>query len=119
MLVNFGLAFVMAFNDIQLSFTPEDFNHYFFLLIPHKTVANMPSTAPTCGFLEKFHNTRTVQFLLQFFHLLHIQKADVNSSWFFRASPYVARLIAVLINRCIESSFVSRQRKQANVYLEI
>ena len=41
--------------------------------------------------------------------------ADGISSQFIRASPYMARLVTVLINKCIESSLVPRQWKQANV----
>ena len=49
---------------------------------------------------------------------LHVQKAsgaDGLPTWFVRASPYMARLVTVLINKCIESSSVPFQWKQAIV----
>jgi len=47
---------------------------------------------------------------------LHVQKAsgaDGLSAQFIRASPCMARLVTVLINKCIESSLVPLQWKQA------
>ena len=41
--------------------------------------------------------------------------ADGISSQFIRASPYMARLLTRLKNKCIESSLVPRQWKQVNV----
>jgi len=46
---------------------------------------------------------------------LDTRKATGISSQFIRTSPYMARLVTVLINKCIESSVVPRQWKQANV----
>ena len=46
-------------NDTQLSVTAEEFNQHF-LSIPHKTVANVASTVPACGFLKNFLHNKTV-----------------------------------------------------------
>jgi len=82
-------------------------------------------TVSACGFLEKFLDNKTVQFscvdielVLSLISSLDAHKttgADSVSTQFIRASPYIARLVTVLINKCIESSLVPRQWKQGNV----
>ena len=59
-----------------------------------------------------------VKAVSSFISALHIQKAsgaDGLSARFIRASPCVARLVTVLVNKCIESSSVLLQWKQAIV----
>jgi len=94
------------------------FNKHF-LLIAHKTVANVRSDVPACEFLEKFlENTpvppmqfsrvdvETVSSLVANLDVHKATGADGFSLRFVRASPFMARLITVLINQCIESSSV-------------
>jgi len=103
------------------------FNEYF-LSIPHKTIATVTSSMPACEFLEKILEDKSVA-PMQFSSVddgmvssvvtnLSVHKAtgaDGVSARFVKASPYMVRLITVLINRCIESSTVPRQWKQAIV----
>ena len=110
----------------QLSATADAFNDYF-LSIPYKTVANVTSTVPATEYMDKLYDraipslefvpvdVESVSFLIS---SLRIQKAsgvDGLSARFIRASPYMVRLVTVLINKCIESSLVPFQWKQAIV----
>ena len=59
-----------------------------------------------------------IEVVSSFISALHIQKASgANglSAQFIRASPCMVRLVTVLITKCIESSSVPFQWKQANV----
>jgi len=107
---SFQLATVDAFND-------------YFLSICLKIVANMTSTVPASEYMDVFCDRiiPTLEFVpvdaesvSALISALHIQKgsgADVLSAWFIRTSPCMARLVTVLINKCIESSLVPLQWK--------
>ena len=103
----------------QILATANDFNNHF-LAIPHKTVVNVTSTVPATVFVEKIFKGKSVLSLM-FAHVdaeivssvvtsLDLHKAtgsDGLSAWFIRASPYMVRLIPVLLNKCIDSSSLS------------
>ncbi|MCY3928858.1 MAG: hypothetical protein OXG81_11355 [Acidobacteria bacterium] len=101
----------------QFSATADAFNDYF-LSIPYKTVANVTSTVPATEYMDKLYDRATpslefvpvdVESVSSLISSLHIQKAsgvDGLSARFIRASPYMVRLVTVLINKCIESSLV-------------
>ena len=110
----------------QVSATANDFNDYF-LLIPHKTVANVVSTVPPTEYMDRLFGGGVpslkfvpvdVESVSSIVSSLHVQKAsgaDGLPTRFVKASPFMARLITVLINKCIESSSVPFQWKQAIV----
>jgi len=97
-------------NGIQLTVTANVFNEYF-LSISHKTIANVTSSVPACEFQEKFLENKPVP-SMQFCHVdfetvssvvanLAVHKAtgaDGDFLWFVKASPFVVRLITILIN---------------------
>jgi len=94
-------------------------------VIPLKIVANVTSTIPASEYMDVFCDRviPTLEFVpvdvesvSALISTLHIQKAsgaDGLSTRFIRASPYMARLVTVLINKCIESSLIPLQWKQA------
>ena len=104
--------------------TADAFNDYF-LSIRLKIVANVTSTIPASEYMDVFCDRviPTLEFapvdvesVSALVSALHIQKAsgaDGLSAQFIRASPCMARLVTVLINKCIESSLVPLQWKQA------
>ena len=112
--------------DVQFSATANAFNDYF-LSVPLKTVANVASAVPASEYMVGFCDgvIPTLEFVpvdveavSSFISALHIQKAfgaDGLSARFIKASPCMARLVTVLINKCIESSLVPFQWKQATV----
>ena len=114
-------------NGIQLSVSADVFNEYF-LSIPHKTIANVTGSVPACEFLEKFLENKsvpqmrfscvdvgTVSSVVTNLNVHKATGADGVSARFVKASPFMVRVITVLINRCIESSTVPNQWKQAIV----
>ena len=112
--------------EIQVSATADAFNDHF-LSIPYKTIANVVSTVPASEYMDKLCDGTTpslefvpvdVESVSLIISSLHVQKAsgaDGLPTRFIRASPYMARLVTVLINKCIESSSVPFQWKQAIV----
>ena len=104
----------------------DAFNDYF-LSIPLKTVANVTSTIPasvymgglcsgvipTFGFVPV--DIESVSTLVSGLCIQKASGADGLSAQFIRASPCMARLVTVLINKCIESSIVPLQWKPAIV----
>ena len=112
--------------EIQVSATADAFNDHF-LSIPYKTIANVVSTVPASEYMDKLCDGTTpslefvpvdVESVSLIISSLHVQKAsgaDGLPTRFIRASPYMARLVTVLVNKCIESSSVPFQWKQAIV----
>ena len=110
----------------QVSATADNFNDYF-LSIPYKTVANVVSTVPPTEYMERLFGGSVpslefvpvdVESVLLIVFSLHVWKAcgaDGLSTKFVKASPFMARLITVLINKRIESSSVPFQWTQAVV----
>ena len=96
-----------------------------FLSIPYKTVANVTRTVP--DIMDKLYDWATLSleilpvdvesmsFLVSSLHIQKASDADGLSAQFIRASPYVVRLVTVLINGCIESCLVPFQWKQTIV----
>ena len=112
--------------EIEVSATADAFNDHF-LSIPYKAVANVVSTVPASEYLDKLCDgtvpslefvpvdVESVSSIISSLHVQNASGADGLPTRFVRASPYMARLVTVLINKCIESSSVPFQWKQAIV----
>ena len=110
----------------QVTVTADDFNDYF-LSIPYKTVANVVSVVPPTEYMDKLFgvdvptlkfipvDVESVSLIVSSLHVQKASGADGLPTRFIKASPFMIRLITVLINRCIESSSVPVQWKQAIV----
>jgi len=90
-----------------------------FLSIPYKTVANVVSAVSPTVYMDKLFDVDLkfipvdVESVSLIVSSSHVQKASRADG--IPASPFMTRLITVLINKCIESSSVPLQWKQAIV----
>ena len=110
----------------QISAMADAFNDHF-LSIPYKTIADVASTVPASDYMDKFFDRVTpslefspvdvdsISLIMSSLHVHKASGADGIPTQFIRASPYMARLVTVLVNKCIESSSVPFQWERAVV----